>query len=109
GTYGLALGAAAIAFATRAGAVCGELGTGAFATGWAADFSAIGDCAGAVGGDVDFSATTIGVAEAEGFGVGLFFANLPFGVGVAFIDLFLPCTWTIGGGVIAFAGSTLTS
>src|SRR5207247_7954961 len=83
GAYGLALGTAAVAFAGRDGAVCGRLGTG---------FSAIGDCAGAGGGDVDFSATTSGVAEAEGFGVGLFFANLPFGVGVALALLFL--AWT---------------
>src|SRR5207237_4586954 len=64
GAYGLALGTA---FATRGGAVCDGLGTGAFATAGTADLSAIGDCG---GGDVDFSATTIGVAEAEGFGVG---------------------------------------
>src|SRR5438132_11772780 len=57
GAYGLALGTAAVAFAGRDGAVCGRLVTG---------FSAIGDCAGAGGGDVDFSATTRGVAEAEG-------------------------------------------
>ena len=86
---------------------CAFGGTGVRAGGGGGEFCATAEGAGA--GDVDFPATTNGVADAEGFGVGLFFANLPFGVGVAFIDLFLPCTWTIGGGVIAFAGSTLTS
>src|SRR2546430_13084022 len=81
-------------------------GAGAlFAGAGGGDVWTIGVDGGADGADADFSAITIGVAEAEACGVGLPFANLPFGVGVAFAPAFpfLGKTCNTGGGVTALA------
>src|SRR5438270_773207 len=90
-------------------AFAGGAAAGLFAGAGGGDVWTIGVWAGGAG--VDFSARTIGVAEAEGWGVGLPLANLPFGVGVAFAPAFpfLGETCTIAGVSTAFAGSTRTS
>ena len=84
----------------------GRAAAGVRAGGDGGEFCATADDAGT--GEADFSAMIKGVADTDGFGVGLPFASLPFGVGVAFAPLPFE-TWTIGGGVTAFAGSTRTS
>ena len=91
---------------------CVAAGARVALVGWAFAVAGCGEaCAtgeeAAGGGDVDFSARTIGEGETEAFGVGFPFASFPFGVGVAFADLFL--ARTIGGGVTAFAASTRMS
>src|ERR1700737_4651726 len=98
-------------FVAAGGGAGGALVGWAFATAGCGEISATGDEVGAGGGgDVDFSARTIGVAEADGFGVGLPFASLPLGVGVAFAPSFpfFP-TCTIAGVSTGLAGSTRMS